>query len=644
MKKIIVFLLCLTMGTSLLFAQDIERNIKERLTDYFAKYTATAKISTPKLNSFDIDYDRRTIQIYASESFAYQPFLPETVETIYNQMKELLPGPVNYYQITIYADGKPIEELVPNLYRSKKKDKERMALNTEYKGAPWVKNTSRPNEISRGLQDRHIALWQSHGNYYKNDKGEWGWQRPRLFCTTEDMFTQSFILPYVIPMLENAGAIVYTPRERDTQKNEIIVDNDTPNASLYLEVGSKKARWTTTSVKGFAQKKAIYKDGENPFTDGTSRYIQTEKKKKKNKDQAFAEWVPTLPATGKYAVYVSYQTLPNSVSDAKYLVFHNGGVTEFKVNQKIGGGIGGVVVHAIIAYKFGDLYAPLMEDYFELDGITVPHGTGTWMAPFAFAIDAIIEKIPGLNKIDFSIDNLQEKVGVLAEPIVIGGILGAIVGALAGYDFSAAFQLGIKMSAVMVLMPKITKCIMDGLMPLSERMKEILTKKSQSGEAEFYIGLDPAIILGDSEVVTVGLIFIPLTILIAIIVPGNTILPFGDLATIGFFIGIAVAVHRGNLFRSLISGCVIMFTTIWIASQAIPWTTALAKSVNLTNGASQVAALDQGGSPITYLYTQIVTQQNIKGLVIIGIIYVICMIFTVRGSKQRAAALKESEY
>ena len=135
------------------------------------------------------------------------------------------------------------------------------------------------------------------------------------------------------------------------------------------------------------------------------------------------------------------------------------GAIAYAVTGNFAIGIGGVVVHAIIAYKFGDLYAPLMEDYFELDGITVPHGTGTWMAPFAFAIDAIIEKIPGLNKIDFSIDNLQEKVGVLAEPIVIGGILGAIVGALAGYDFSAAFQLGIKMSAVMVLMPKITKCI-----------------------------------------------------------------------------------------------------------------------------------------------------------------------------------------
>lgn len=86
------------------------------------------------------------------------------VETIYNQVKELLPGPVHYYQLTIYADGKPIEELVPNFYRNKKKDKERMSLNVDYKGAPWVKNISRPNDISRGLQDRHIAIlakpWQ----------------------------------------------------------------------------------------------------------------------------------------------------------------------------------------------------------------------------------------------------------------------------------------------------------------------------------------------------------------------------------------------------------------------------------------------------------------------------------------------------
>lgn len=189
---------------------------------------------------------------------------------------------------------------------------------------------SRPYEISRGLDNRHIALWQSHGQYFKNDKGEWGWQRPRLFCTTEDLFTQSFILPYVIPMLENAGANVFTPRERDTQKNEVIVDNDTKDGSVYLEVKSRKARWEVAAKRGFARTKRVYRDGENPFLDGTARYARTEKKKNK----AFAEWIPTIPESGNYAVYVSYQTLPNSVSDAKYLVFHKGELPNLRLTSK----------------------------------------------------------------------------------------------------------------------------------------------------------------------------------------------------------------------------------------------------------------------------------------------------------------------
>ncbi len=304
-------------------------------------------------------------------------------------------------------------------------------------------------------------------------------------------------------------------------------------------------------------------------------------------------------------------------------------------------GIAGVIVHAAVAYKLGDLWAPIMEDYFELDGLTVPHGTSAYLAPIACAIDAIIEKIPGLKNIDITADLLQEKVGVLAEPVVIGGILGAVVGLLAGYDISASLQLGINMSAVMVLMPKVVKCIMDGLLPLSERAKAILSDKF--GDAEFYIGLDPAILLGDPQVVTAGLIFIPLTILIAVIVPGNQVLPFGDLATIGFFIAIATGVHKGNLFRTIISGSFIMYLTIWIANQTIPWVTALATTTNSLNGAAQVAALDQGGSPITYIFTELFTRDNIPGLIAVAVIYGICMLFAVKTSKDRSKKLKEEE-
>lgn len=330
------FLLCLAAAS--LHAQDIERNVEERLQNFFHNYTCSAtRLGTCRLDSFRIDYSRKKIHIYAGDRFANQPFRPEIADGIYRSIRQLLPGPVNYFDITLYAEGRSIEDLIPNFYRKGKKDKKRMFHNLESKTAPWVSSLSRPYDIIRGLAGRHIAIWQSHGQYYINSKNQWGWQRPRLFCTTEDQFTQSFVLPYLIPMLENAGACVYTPRERDTQSHEVIVDNDgapVKTRSIYFEEKSRKARWTDTSLPGFAWRKTVYRDGENPFTDGTARFARTEKKKEK----AFAEWIPDIPETGEYAVYVSYQTLPESVSDAKYLVFHNGGVTEFKVNQQIGGG------------------------------------------------------------------------------------------------------------------------------------------------------------------------------------------------------------------------------------------------------------------------------------------------------------------
>ena len=323
--------LCLAGAVS---GQSLEQTTEQRLKDFFTSYeTSYARIGKCKLERFEVEHEKKVLRVYANPAFGYQPFTEENVSAIYRLLKQSLPGPVNYYTLQVYADGKLIEDLVPNAYR-KKQDKTRLYGKLEAKGNPWVTNVSRPYEISRGLEGRHIALWQSHGKVYRNERNEWRWQRPRLFCTTEDLFTQSFVVPYLIPMLENAGAVVFTPRERDWQRYEVIVDNNTcTKGSHYLEVEDKKYRWQDTDKPGFAQKYQQYPDNYNPFTDGTARFIPTQGQPEK----AFAEWIPDIPEKGKYAVYVSYQTLPESVSDAKYLVFHNGGVTEFKVNQQMGG-------------------------------------------------------------------------------------------------------------------------------------------------------------------------------------------------------------------------------------------------------------------------------------------------------------------
>jgi len=204
----------------------------------------------------------------------------------------------------------------------------------EYDGQPWVENVSRPYEISRGLQNRHVTLWASHGRYYDQERGEWRWQRPTLFTTNEDLYTQTIVVPFLIPMLENAGAVVFTPRERDWQRNEVIVDNDDHTTlTAYHESGYKHA-WRDTDEKGFAQHPGHYIDGENPFIAGTARQTETTNSKSKYSQISYQ---PTFAESGSYAVYVSYQTVEGSIDDAHYSVWHQGIKTEFLVNQQMGG-------------------------------------------------------------------------------------------------------------------------------------------------------------------------------------------------------------------------------------------------------------------------------------------------------------------
>lgn len=284
--------------------------------------------SQPYLVSYNLDDRRRTLNVQLSPSFAAQDFTASSVRFYYKRLAKALPRPYNKYKLTIMAGGLSIEQLVAG---SKcEKGMPNAWGKTEYEGAPWVMNDSRPYFVSHGLFDRHLSLWASHGRYYDGKKDRWKWQRPNLFGTTEDLFTQTIVIPYLIPMLENAGAVVFTPRERDWQKNEVIVDN---GGRGYVE-DSGKETWKTAQEKGFAYHAGTYRDGENPFTQGTARAVKATKKV----GVSWASYQPNIPQGGKYAVYVSYQSLKNSVSDAQYIVMHKGQRTVFKVNQQMGGG------------------------------------------------------------------------------------------------------------------------------------------------------------------------------------------------------------------------------------------------------------------------------------------------------------------
>ena len=328
---VLVFLFCIPAAQAQT-GKDREKLIKN-LQSYFEKYKpkGTRLTQSPRLVDCKIDKSSKTLTITADEFFAAQEFTPDITAHIYKKIHKVLPKVYRKYQVTVITNGMTIDELIPNRL-SQNADKSRLWGDIDYDGEPWVKNVSTPVKVTHGLQNRHVALWASHGRFYDQNRGVWRWQRPKLFGTTEDLFTQTIVLPYLIPMLENAGAVVFTPRERDWQKEEVIVDNDN-SAGHYFEV-KEHGEWQTSPQRGFAWHSGPYQDGENPFEAGTARMTKATGNKSR---QNMAVYQPRIHKAGRYAVYVSYQTLPNSVDDALYTVWHRGECTEFHVNQQMGG-------------------------------------------------------------------------------------------------------------------------------------------------------------------------------------------------------------------------------------------------------------------------------------------------------------------
>lgn len=299
------------------------KEISQMLTRILDREVAGCKTNVTQV----VDAGNR-LTLYASIGMSYYPFRERSVAAIYDSIRSLLPASLARRRLSLVTDKHPIEELIPQIYRSGSRGK----TFTNRSDRPLVTRLSSPVKPTHGLAGRHIAMWQSHGRYFDQEENRWRWQRSRLWETCEDLYTQSYVLPYLVPMLERAGANVLLPRERDVQTEEAIADNDAgvDEGSSYVEFTGDR-RWFDAGT-GFAHRREVYVECQNPFAEGTARGVQTVTDGRESR----AEWSADLPASGEYAVYVSYKTVERSSEDALYTVRHLGGESRFAVQSDHG--------------------------------------------------------------------------------------------------------------------------------------------------------------------------------------------------------------------------------------------------------------------------------------------------------------------
>lgn len=294
---------------------------KERVREVIAGYMPQPKgFALPTVDSIGVDNKKKEVTIKCGETITYIPLNADAMAQLKSGILGALGEYDNYKVKIISSDGRDLDKLVYLAPKKVVRPKEKGKFVTHVDGV----------KAPLGLQNNHIALWQSHGRYFNQKTNQWSWQRPRLYETCEDLFTQSFVLPFLMPMLENAGAYVMSPRERDIHSVEYIIDNDDKKSDYEESVA-----WSVTSKPGFGWDGSNLQGTQNPFTAGTARMIAAAGKKT---PVAEASWNEDIDDPGLYAVYVSYQSLPNSAKDAEYTINAANGPHKVKVNQRMGGG------------------------------------------------------------------------------------------------------------------------------------------------------------------------------------------------------------------------------------------------------------------------------------------------------------------
>jgi len=303
-------------------------------------------------------------------------------------------------------------------------------------------------------------------------------------------------------------------------------------------------------------------------------------------------------------------------------------------------GLVAAALNMVIIMCIADWTAPGLETYNGLPGISLPHGFTAAFVPFAFIFVAIIDRIPGLNKVNWDMETIQKKLGVFGEPIIIGTLFGLIIGLLAGYDVFGVTAIAINLGACLVLIPKMAALLMEGLIPVSDAAQVFIEKRSKGGTAsKIYIGLDSAVGIGHPICMTAALILVPVSILLAVILPGNRVLPFADLSVIPWMFVLFIPAAKGDFMRSLISGFLTLIIMFYCGTNLVPIFTDAAKAADAASYAKMttVSSICDGCNPLTWAIVRI-TGIGWIGIILLAVIAIAMAVINFRNIKKRAAA------
>lgn len=295
-----------------------------------------------------------------------------------------------------------------------------------------------------------------------------------------------------------------------------------------------------------------------------------------------------------------------------------GAVVYFASDSLVWGFFAAIVCY-VITLVIADMTARKFQNFYEgMDGISIPQPFCAGFVPFAIGVNWLFDRIPGANKIDVDAEGLKKKFGVLGEPLMLGVIVGVGIGCLTCESWKEIVDnipyilgLGIKMGAVMELIPRVTVLFIEGLKPISEATRSLISRRFKGADG-LNIGMSPALVIGHPATLVASILLIPVTLLFAVVLPGNQFLPLASLAGMFYLFPLMLPYTKGNVVKTFVAGLVAIVVGLYMVTNMAPAFTIAAADVFSTTGDAAVAipagfdggSLDFASSPLSWIIYQ----------------------------------------
>ena len=321
------------------------------------------------------------------------------------------------------------------------------------------------------------------------------------------------------------------------------------------------------------------------------------------------------------------------------------GAVVYFATESIWYGFFAAIICFVITLVMADLTTRKFQSYYkDLEGISIPQPFCQGFVPFAEGLNWCMDRIPGFSKLDIDAEGMKKKFGVLGEPLLLGVLVGILIGCLSCRSWGEIVDripyilgLGIKMGAVMELIPRITSLFIEGLKPIAEATKDLVSRKFKNS-AGINIGMSPALVIGHPTTLVVSLLLIPCTLLLSVVLPGNEFLPLASLAGMFYVFPAVLPVTKGNVVKTFIIGLVSLTVGLYFVTELAPWFTLAAQDVYARTGDAAVAipegfqggALDFASSIFSWVIFHLVHDFKLVGSAILVIGTTVLAIFNRR--------------